>query len=156
MGPKRRNPDKAKRLEEKGDSLLEKGKLKKALKKYRKALDYDPTRKSIYDKLMHTKDLSPDDWNVDDFVESVEWAMQKQEQENPPIKQVHAMLTPEWEKAKELAVKVISSESREEQDSLIEELVDMGEMGVRAAVGLLIDFKKAASGEEGGEPSDTQ
>jgi len=138
------NPDKATRLEAKGDRLLAREKLKGALKKYKKALDYDPSRKGIYDKLMETRDKLPGDWEMSDFVESVDWAMKKQEQENPPIRQLHAKLSPDWDKAHELAFKLMSTASEENTRTMTEELVAMGEIGTRAAIDILLELKAGA------------
>jgi tetratricopeptide (TPR) repeat protein len=141
---KRPNPDKAARHEAKGDALLAKGKLVKALKQYRKALEQDPNRTSIYDKLIQTRDQMPGEWKIEDFAESVSWTMQKQEQQHPPIRQVHARFTPEWEAATDLVMKILASPDKETKDELIEKLVAMGEISTRATIGLLLDFTKAA------------
>ena len=141
---KRPNPDKAARHEAKGDALMAKGKLAKALKQYRKALEHDPNRTSIYDKLIQTRDQIPGEWEVEDFAESVSWAMQKQEQQHPPIRQVHARFTPEWEAATDLTMKILAEPDKETKDGLIEKLVAMGEIATRATIGLLLDFKEAA------------
>ena len=141
---KRPNPKKAAKHEAKGDDLLAKGKLEKALKQYRKALEYDPDRTSIYDKLVETRDQIPGEWAVEDFAESVSWVMQKQERQHPPLRQVHAQFTPEWEEATELAMKILAAPDKETRDKLIEKLVAMGEIATRATIGLLLGFKEAA------------
>lgn len=142
--PTKQNPDKSAKLEAKADDLLGKGKIRKAIEKYREALDLDPTRKILYDKFMKAHDEMPDDWKMEDFVESVNCAMKLQEQENPPIKQVHAMLSPEWNGAYNLALKILAIEDEGESKLAVEELVGMGEIGTRAAVSLLLKLRSSA------------
>ncbi|MBT3182789.1 MAG: hypothetical protein HN337_09840 [Deltaproteobacteria bacterium] len=139
---KKPNPGKAAALEAKGDKLLAKGKPKRALKKFKKALQMDPGRTAIYDKLMKTRDILPDDWEMEDFVESVDWLMKKQEIEEPAIKQIHAKLSPEWEEAKKLVWSIMAS-NEERAKMLTEELVKMGEIGTRAAINTILEFKQA-------------
>ncbi len=152
---KKLNPEKAATLEAKGDKLLAKGKPKRALKKFKKALEIDPDRISIYDKLTKARDMLPDDWKMEDFVESVDWVMKKQEVEEPTIKQVHARLSPEWDEAKKLVWNImIADEDRAK--ILIEELVEMGEIGTRAAINTILEFKQATEQtlEDEGVPSE--
>lgn len=140
---KKSNSEKAEKLEAKGDKLLSKGKAKKAFSKFKKALRYDPSRKSIYDKLIESKNLSTgeNDWDVDDFLSSLHWTMKKQELENPAIRHVYAKLSPEWDDAKNTVLKIIGSKSESEIEELLERLVSMGEIGTRAAVDMIISIK---------------
>lgn len=130
---------------DKGDGWMKKKKPGKALIEYKKALACDPDLKGIYDKLIAAHDLTPREWDEKDFAESVTWTMKKQEQENPPIKQVHARLTPEWKKATELAMRMFVSEDKESVKKLTEELVAMGEIATRAMIGILLDIKHAGA-----------
>ncbi|MFA4875092.1 MAG: hypothetical protein WC690_07090, partial [bacterium] len=77
---KKSNPEKAAKHESMGDELMGKGKPKKALAQYRKALECHPDRAGIFDKLIKAKDEIGGDWKMDDFAESVSWTMGKQEQ----------------------------------------------------------------------------
>lgn len=142
------NPTKAVKHETKGDELAKNAKYKKALREYRKALDLDPESIRLYDKLVKTRDQLPGDWDMADFAESVGWTMEKQAKENPPIKQTHARLSPEWKKAMELALGIINETDDAQCEKLIEELVGMGEVATRAMVGLILEFKKASSQQE--------
>ena len=140
---KKTKTQKIQKLIKKADKFLSKGKIKKALKKYKKALDLDPSQTHIYDKLIEAKDMTSKEWKQNDFIESVSWAMKKQEQENPTIKQVHARLSPEWNKATELVFKLLSSEDEEHINSIVEEIVSMGETGTRATVEIILNLKNS-------------
>ena len=141
---KKQNPKKAAKHEAKGDRLLAKGKLTKALKHYRRALEFDPERTAIYDKLIQTRDGIDGDWNVDDFAESMSWVMDKQEIDNPSIRQVHARLTPEWEKASGLAMAAIIEEDEVARGKKVEELVGMGNIATRVLIDILMEMNQAA------------
>ncbi len=152
--PKPPNPKKAERHVRKADALLEKGKLEKALKHYRKALAADPDHPDIYDKLLAVQDKLPGDWEMADFAESMSWVMDKQEREHPPIRQIHARLSPEWKQAAEQITRIMIIEDDAARGALIEELVAMGEIATRAAIGLMLDFKKASTENIDQEPND--
>ena len=128
-------------MELKGDKLFEKGKVDKALRKYKKALKNAPSNKEIYDKLIQTADMRNGEWNMDDFLESVGWAMEKQEQENPHLRHVHAMLSPEWNDAYKTAIDILSSSDEDKVKNSIEALVEKGEIGTRAIAQVLVEMK---------------
>ena len=136
--------NRAKRLEAKGDKLAARGLHAQALKHYRKALAFDPERTALFDKLVAEQDAMPGDWQLEDFVESVSCVMKKQEQDHPPIRQVHAKLSPEWTDASELLLKIMTSTDSDQTAQWVEDLVAMGEVGTRAAVQLLVDMKTAS------------
>jgi len=144
---KKNDPKKAKKHESKGDELLAKGKLKKAFEQFQKALENDPDNPDIYDKLIRARNEMPDDWKLDDFADSVSWTMKKQELENPPIRQVHAKLSPEWKKATELIFRLLNTDDEDKEKELIEELVTMGEPATRALVGFVLEIKKNVKSE---------
>lgn len=138
--------DKALKFEAEADKLASKGKYKQAIKKYEKALKHDPDRSGIYDKLVSVRDKMPGEWEVSDFIESVSWTMKKQELDEPIMRQVHAKLSPEWQKASDLALKVlIASEDDKDLPKLIEELVGLGELGTR----VLIEIVRQSLKEKG-------
>lgn len=131
--------------EAKGDALMLKSKPAKALKSYRKALELDEGNGNIYDKLHAAQSASTDVWDVDDFAESVSWAMRKQELENPSIKQLHAKLTPEWERAMMIAMMIINSPDENETSKMTQELIAMGEVSTRVLLEMILEMKKKAS-----------
>jgi hypothetical protein len=143
--PKAPDPTKAAKHESKGDAHLQKGKAAKALAEYRKVLEHEPHRPGIYDKLIAARERAGGEWTRADFAESVTWAMEKQAQEHPEIRQTHARLSPEWQKATELALRVLMHEAPEAAGREVEELVAMGEIATRALIGMLIELKRAAS-----------
>lgn len=148
------DPKKADKLEAKGDKLFAKGKYKKALEKFKKALEYDPDRTNLYDKLMQAHDQTSKEWEVGDFIDSVEWAMKKQEGENPAIKKVYAKLAPEWDEAKSLLLQIISASDENEIELFTKKLCSFGELGTRAAIDMLLDIKNAAGKSDEGEAAD--
>lgn len=144
MPPKKR---KTERHETKGDRLLALGRPAKALKEYKMALKTRPESVQIYDKIMKAHDLTPGKWGVEDFTQSVLWAMKKQELEHPPIKQVHARLSPEWDRATRLAVEIMRTKDKAKVNNLLEDLVAMGETATRALIGMLMDLKDKAESD---------
>ncbi|HPW45801.1 MAG TPA: hypothetical protein PKU96_05470 [bacterium] len=143
MKEKKLNPEKSAKLEAKGDKLLAKGKFKKALKKFKEAMEFNPNRVELYDKLVQTRDGLDEDWKMDDFVESVNWMMKKQEIETPQIKHVYAQLSPEWNEARMVAISLLEA-TEDEIPRIIEKMVSLGEIGTRAAASVLTDFRKIA------------
>lgn len=151
--PKAKKADKAAKLEKEGDKLAAKGKHEKAMVKYRKALECDPERPGLYDKLVEMLDKKTDEWELDDFIDSVSWTMKKQELSEPAIRQVHAKLSPEWKKASDVAIKIILAEEDDESlPVLIEELVTYGETGTMVLIEImrqiLKESQKTGSKEE--------
>ncbi|PIU57061.1 MAG: hypothetical protein COS89_05270 [Deltaproteobacteria bacterium CG07_land_8_20_14_0_80_38_7] len=129
---------KAEQLELAGDELALKNKFEKALKKYKKALEKTPDNTSLYNKLISTKDKIEKNWGMDDFVESVSWAMEKQEIEDPAIKQLHIKLSPNWDKATKLALKIITIDDKDKDFSkLIEEYILLGNVGTLVLIDIL-------------------
>lgn len=131
----------------KGDKYLEKGKLEKALAAYKEALVYEPNFPGLLEKLIDVRDRIGGDWDLEDFAESVSWTMEKQAQDHPALKQVHAELSPEWKKATELALRILTDPAEQSQSEDVEELVQMGEVATRALIGILLDIKRATSPE---------
>jgi lipopolysaccharide biosynthesis regulator YciM len=141
---KAHDPAKARKHALKGDSLFKKGKLEKALEEYRRAYELDPETTGILDKLQAAHDRAGGEWHMEDFAESVSWTMEKQARENPLVRQVHAKLTPEYAKATELAISILTKKSPEECGGEIEKLIGMGEVATRALIGMIFELKRAA------------
>lgn len=139
------NKKKADKLLAKGDKLAEKGKFDKALKKYKKAHEYDPENKIIYDRLVKTHDEATEEWEAEDIVESVGWVMQKQELENPEIKMIHAQLTPEWKEIMEKIATLIQCDNEEAENKLIEEIRNFGSDAVYPLIHTILQIKRGAS-----------
>jgi len=148
MTKKKSHQNKGKRAVLKGDALMAAGQPKKAVVSYRKALDTDPSNKALYDKLLMAIDKLPGEWGLEEFAESLSLEMQKQEIDHPPMKQVHAKLSPEWKKATGLALEIMNLSEHAVVEKKIEELVEMGEIATRALVGLLLSMKEASSSRE--------
>ena len=79
------------------------------------------------------------DFGMKEFVASVDKVMQKQEKENPAIKQVHARLSPEWKRVSEKLGRFLAAAGTALIDQLREEIVKEGEMATR----VLLDFIEA-------------
>ncbi|MBU4484248.1 hypothetical protein KKA47_02375 [bacterium] len=142
---KKQNPDKAKKLEAKGDNLFNKGKHKRALKKYKKALKYNSECSSLYEKLIQAQDQVGGEWGKEEFSESLDWLMKKQEIENPNLKQVHERLTPEWELVSDLIIKLINVKNMEDQDKLIRKIRDFGEAAVQPLIDFILSMKNTSA-----------
>ena len=80
-------------------------------------------------------------WDEKDFVKSVSQIMKKQENGYPPIKQVHARLSPEWREATKLVNAIMFGTDKNSVDEIVEKLVGMGEIATRALIGFLLDLK---------------
>lgn len=118
-------------------------------------MEIDPNLPGIFDKLIQVRDHMGGEWDLEDFAETVSWTMEKQAQENPALKQVHAKLTPEWKKAYELALRVLTDPAENLKSEDVEELVGMGEVATRALIGVLLDIKHATS-PESEEPEESR
>lgn len=86
------------------------------------------------------------DWEIQDFVESVDGVMQEQEKNNPEIKQVHARLSPEWKQVSEKISKFLMAANEEEASKLREEIVSQGEISTRVLLDFLMSIKQQAKG----------
>ena len=133
-----------------GDQLAGEGRFAEALEKYQAAHDIDPDYEGLYDKLIdaHEKAHGEEEWDMNDFAEHIDLVMHKQEHDYPPIKQVHAKLSPEWKEVSELVVRILDEDDDEKAGPLIEELVARGDIATRALVDLLRTMKKGIP-EEG-------
>ena len=144
MKLRKQNPEKAAKLEQKGDALISKGKIKRAVKKFRKAVEYDTSRTDIYEKLLKAREQLGDEWKVADFVESVDFVMQQQEKENPEMRHLHVKLSPEFENAKMVVMQIIATKDQSEAESLTKKLCALGETGTRAAIDAIFEIKRPA------------
>src|SRR4029453_10075858 len=105
----KKDPKKARQLEEKGDRQVQKKDLKKALQTYRSAAQANPDDPRLYQKLIETKEKVQEEWSEEDFSETMAWTMKKQELENPDIKEVHEVLTPEYNEIRQAIVKMLTT-----------------------------------------------
>lgn len=88
-------------------------------------------------------------WDKNDFVESVYSVMQKQEAENPKIKQLHARLSPEWGKATNLIASILQNTDQDKIRKDTEELALLGEVATRALIHTLLILKNGPQPKEG-------
>src|SRR5262245_55362795 len=119
------DPKKAGRLIDAGDRHTKRKQLAKALKAYRDALKADPNNPLLYQKLIETKERMPEEWSEEDFSETMAWTMKKQELENPTLKDVHEVLTPEYHEIRQTIVKMITTPP-EMRDPLIAKVKGYG------------------------------
>ncbi len=155
---KDKSREKAAKHVSKGDKHLKKGKHEKALSEYRKALEMDPCFPGIFDKLLEVRESIGGEFDLEDFADTVSWTMEKQAQEHPAMRQVHAQLSPEWKKAYELALRILSDPADGLKSEDVEELVGMGEVATRALIGILLELKQATcpENEEPGAASEEE
>lgn len=141
---KDKNRKKIDKLIAEGDELASKGRFDKAMKKFRKAHELDPDHEGLYDKLIeiHGKAVGEEKWDMKDFAEHIDLVMHKQEHDYPPIKQVHAKLSPEWKQVSDLVIRILDEDDDQKAGPLIEDLVSKGEIATRALIDLLRVMKK--------------
>lgn len=138
------NKEKAEKLLTKGDELLQKGKFKRALRKFKKAQKYDPERADIYDRLVKAHEAATKDWDVEDVVESVGWVMEQQELQDPSFKMLHAKLSPEWNNVTERIKTLIVCEDEKEECRIVEEIRAFGEEAIYPLLHTLLQIKKGS------------
>lgn len=86
------------------------------------------------------------DWEMEDFVESVDEVMQKQEKENPDIKHLHARLSPEWKLVSEKISQFLMSANEEAAAKIREEIIAHGDIAARVLLDFLMSIKIKAKG----------
>lgn len=133
--------DRAQNLEAKGDRLRKKKSYQQALEAYRQAQTLNPLRVELYDKLIECHGHVADQFNDQDFAETLSWTMQKQELEHPRLKRVHAHFAPEWKDVSGLIHKMILSADDAQVDDLVEKIVAYGEKALYPLVDLVLRLK---------------
>lgn len=88
------------------------------------------------------------DFGLKEFVKSVDTVMQKQEKENPGLKQVHARLSPEWQRASDKISKLLTLQDEREIENLREEIIEEGEIATRVLIDLLLTIMQKAPPEK--------
>lgn len=150
------NPNKAAKLEKKGDRLAARGKFQKALKFYQKSEVLAPDRPEIYQKLHETFQKIDREWTQEDFEISMTWTMRQQELEHPEVKQVYEKFTPEYQEAQRLFQRLMISQDQEEEARIITEILEFGETGQMAAIDFILSIKKIAQGPPAPEPPEPE
>lgn len=149
MAPKK---TKVEKLIEKGDSCVHKGKHKKALKYFMEAKELEPDNTELYDRLIKAHEAAAgDEWNEKDFIQSVSWAMEKQEIIHPGMKRMRDKTSPEWKEVSELIAALLAAQDVEGEEAAIDEIFKHE----KKALGPLIDFilvlKHGSARQETGE-----
>ena len=88
------------------------------------------------------------EWGLKEFVKSVDTVMQKQEKENPALKQVHARLSPEWQRVSDKISKLLVLQEEKAIENLLEEIVGEGEIATRVLIDLLLTIMQKAPPKE--------
>lgn len=130
------------RLIDKGDRLFRQKKFKKALAEYQLANEMDPDNTSLYDKMIAAHMEVKDEWTDEDFANSLSWTMKKQELQNPALKRVHARMTPEWEEVNTLIKKLLLTQSEDEENAALAQIVNHGEKAVYPLLEVVLGLKK--------------
>jgi tetratricopeptide (TPR) repeat protein len=141
---KKLNPNKARKLEQKGDQFFEKGKFEKALDCFRKAEKLDPERPEIYQKLSTTLEKTAREWTQEDFEESMGWTMRQQELENPDIKWVHQKFTVEYQTVQKLLQQLMLMQNPEEEQQVITQILLFEEKAALPVLDFLLSMKNLA------------
>ncbi len=147
------NPKKAEKLLIKADKFCEAEKFEKALETYRQAQQADPDNPLIYEKLASTQSKIEKDWSENDFVESMDWVMKKQEIENPEIKDVYSTLDPEYLQIKQLIAQMLMTEPVD-RPPLLQKIKSFQSKAVQPLLDILISIDALSRGVLGS--SDTE
>jgi hypothetical protein len=148
------DPKKATELEAKGDRYAGRQDLRKALKAYRGACEANPDNPVIYQKLIEIKGQLQEDWSEEDFSETLNWTMRKQELENPGIKEVYEVLSPEYNEIKQTIFRLLTTPP-ELRDPLITKIKNYGIKAVRPLLDTLLSLDALARGDSGETSSET-
>jgi len=124
------NTDQSLVWELKGDKLLSSQKNKKAFEAYQKALELNPARLSLYDKLLALHDQFADNWDDSDFAYNMSLTMKKQELINPVYKRIHARLDVHFKTVAELIKKMLSAPTPEAETDCVERIVSCGSLAL--------------------------
>lgn len=93
---------------------------------------------------MKKKRKSKKAFGLKDFVSSVDKVMQKQEKQNPALRQVHARLSPEWKRVSEKIGRLLTLTDEEAVEKLREEVVAEGETATRVLIDFLLTLMRKA------------
>jgi tetratricopeptide (TPR) repeat protein len=145
------NPEKALKLEKKGDKLLEKGKFRKALAQYQKSEALNPERKEIYEKMNKALSGFEHEWSEEDFSNSMGWAMKLQELQNPQMKRVHEKFSAEYHEVQKLVQRLMVAVDAELELQLVEKIIAYGDKAHLPVLDYLLSIKALAS-----RPSEAQ
>lgn len=138
------NPDKARKLEQKGDKNFEKNQFEKALQFYRKSAKFDPDRAEIYQKLSAAMEKTEKEWTQEDFEESLSWTMRQQELENPDIKWVHQKFTTEYQAVQKLLQQLMLLQNPEAEQEIIVQILSFEEKAALPILDFLVAMKNVA------------
>ena len=138
------NPNKARRLEQKGDKLFGRDQFEKALEYYRKSAKFDPDRAEIYQKLATALEKTEKEWTQEDFEESMSWTMRQQELEHPDIKWVHQKFTIEYQAVQKLLQQLMLLQNPEEEQDLITQILLYEEKAALPILDFLVAMKNIA------------
>jgi|GEM_PF-3489447 len=132
----------AENLIKKGDRLFEKGRYKDAHTKYKEASQLCPEMPDVYDKLSAAHEKIVKDWGIGEMVESVGYAMAKQEAESPSIRFLHRRLSPEWNTIMNKINELILCEGEEAEFKIVEEIETFGTAAIYPLIHILLEIKK--------------
>jgi tetratricopeptide (TPR) repeat protein len=138
------NPNKARKLEKKGDELFKKGKFEKALQQYRESEKLDPERAEIYQKLSQTLEKVGREWTQEDFEESMSWTMRQQELEHPEIKWVHEKFTTDYQAVQKLVQQLMLLQDTELEQQIITQILSFEAKATLPLLDFLVSLKTMA------------
>lgn len=88
------------------------------------------------------KSRKKNEWTLNDFVGSVWKTMEQQAEKNPAIKNIHAKLSPEWNKVIQKVAQLLDA-SAADKERYIEEICAYGEKAVRPLIDALLRLRSA-------------
>jgi hypothetical protein len=135
-----KNKTKSLVIENKADKLKEKSKDDKAFELYKEALNLNPERLELYDKIIKLHEKFIDNWDEEDFSYNLSLTMAKQEIENPLYKRVHARLTDEYRDVQKLIKKMLDAKTSETQTKYIELIKEKDADAIYPLIDYLLGF----------------
>ncbi|MCE9623876.1 MAG: hypothetical protein K8R69_00245 [Deltaproteobacteria bacterium] len=145
MNPeKKTDPKKALKHESKGDKLVGKGKFRDAMSEYQKSEALNPDRVEIYDKLIETQGHLENEWEEEDFANSMTWTMRRQELQNPHIRLVHETFSVEYREVHQLLQRLMMAPNEEQENTVIEKILQYGERAGLPMLHFLLSIKALA------------
>lgn len=138
---KKSGPAKAATHEAKGDAHTAIGRHDKALASYTKALECDPKRPELYDKVIAAHEKASHDWDEADFALSVSWAMRKKELLDPAFRRIHARDDAGFQETLILIRQLMKATSLAEETRLVESIRERGEDAVYPLIDFLLSLK---------------
>lgn len=125
----------------KADSLFARSQFRKAYEHYKKSIFFNADQPEVYKKLLDVMDKFHDDWEENDFVENVYWAMRHKEHIDPTFKRIHFRNEPEFKEVTNLIQTMLKAKDPQDETKAVEEIVEYGEIALYPLIEYILTFK---------------